>query len=52
MSNEFYEGMIAYEQKCEQLLDKLSISEEYKIYIQTKVLDTAQRMIEEEYLLS
>lgn len=52
MSNDFYDGMIAYEQKCEQLLDNLSISEEAKIFIQTQILDVAQRIIEEQHSIT
>ena len=49
MSNDFYDGMLAYEQKCEEILDKSNISEEAKIFIQTQILDVAQRIIEEQH---
>ena len=51
MNNDFYDGMLAYEQKCEEILDKSNISEKAKIFIQTQILDVAQKIIEEQNLI-
>lgn len=46
MSNDYYDGMIKYEQICEEVLEQLNISENAKTFIQIKLLDEAQRRFE------
>ncbi|WP_185752632.1 hypothetical protein [Butyrivibrio sp. AE2032] len=46
MSNDYYDGMLKYEQICEEILVSLNISEDAKTFIQIKLLDEAQRKFE------
>lgn len=46
MSNDFYNGMLKFEQLCEKLLVESDLKEETQIYIQTAILDKAQAIIE------
>lgn len=46
MSEDFYKGMISFEQMCEDLLVRSELSEETQEYIQTQILDKAQAIIE------
>lgn len=47
---QFRAGMIAYEQLCEQVLDRSDISDEGKMFIQTQILDAAQNAFEKWFI--
>ena len=46
MSNDFYNGMLKFEQLCEKLLVESDLKEETQTYIQTAILDKTQAIIE------
>ena len=43
----YYDGIIEFEQKCEEIVQSLDISDEGAIFIQT-ILDRAQNELERE----
>ena len=49
-NEQFRAGMIAYEQLCEQVLDRSDISDEGKMFIQTQILDAAQNAFEKWFI--
>lgn len=49
-NEQFHAGMIAYEQLCEQVLDKSDVSDEGKMFIQTQILDIAQNAFEKWFI--
>ena len=47
--NSFYDGIVAFEQKCEEIMANLDISDEAAMFIQTQILDKAQNECERQY---
>ena len=47
MENTAKSGMIAYEQICEQILEKQDVPDKEKIWFQVNILDKAQNVFEE-----
>lgn len=47
--NSFYDGIVAFEQKCEELMENLNIPDEIAMLIQTQILDKAQNECEKQY---
>ncbi len=46
MTNDFYNGMLKFEQLCEKLLVESDLKKETQTYIQIAILDKAQAIIE------